>query len=77
MAQEKGFSIDEKGFNKLMDEQRQRGRKATRNKLASKVNTVSNFKVEITSPANNLTVTDVDQKKFPWNYQQFLQAMMN
>ena len=35
MAQEKGFSIDEKGFNELMDLQRQRGREASKEKFAS------------------------------------------
>ncbi len=35
MAQEKGFSIDEKGFNELMDEQRKRGREASKEKFAS------------------------------------------
>ncbi len=35
MAQEKGFSIDEKGFNELMEIQRQRGRDASKDKFAS------------------------------------------
>ncbi len=35
MAQEKGFSIDEKGFNELMDEQKKRGREASKDKFAS------------------------------------------
>ncbi len=35
MAQEKGFKIDEDGFNKLMDEQKQRGREASKEKFAS------------------------------------------
>ncbi len=35
MAQEKGFSIDEKGFNELMNLQRQRGREASKEKFAS------------------------------------------
>ena len=30
MAVEKGFTIDEDGFNKLMDEQRQKGREAVK-----------------------------------------------
>jgi alanyl-tRNA synthetase len=35
MAQEKGFTIDEEGFNKLMDSQKQRAREAAKEKLAS------------------------------------------
>ncbi len=35
MAQEKGFTIDEDGFNSLMDEQKQRGRDASKEKFAS------------------------------------------
>ncbi len=35
MAQEKGFKIDEDGFNKLMEEQKQRGREASKEKFAS------------------------------------------
>ena len=35
MAQEKGFSIDEKGFNELMNEQKKRGREASKEKFAS------------------------------------------
>jgi alanyl-tRNA synthetase len=35
MAIEKGLSIDESQFNKLMDEQKDRARKATKNKLSS------------------------------------------
>ena len=35
MAKEKGFSIDESGFNELMEMQRERGREATKDKFAS------------------------------------------
>ncbi|HKI79656.1 MAG TPA: alanine--tRNA ligase, partial [Ignavibacteriaceae bacterium] len=35
MAKEKGFAIDEAGFNKLMDEQKQKGREASKDKFAS------------------------------------------
>ena len=35
MAQEKGFTIDEAGFNKLMEEQKERGREASKEKFAS------------------------------------------
>ncbi|MHB1685868.1 MAG: alanine--tRNA ligase [Ignavibacteriaceae bacterium] len=35
MAREKGFSLDEAGFNKLMDEQKQRAREASKDKFAS------------------------------------------
>ncbi len=35
MAREKGFTIDEDGFNKLMEEQKQRGRDASKEKFAS------------------------------------------
>lgn len=35
MAQEKGFTIDEDGFNKLMDQQKERARDASKDKFAS------------------------------------------
>jgi alanyl-tRNA synthetase len=35
MAQEKGFTIDEVGFNELMDKQKERGRGATKEKLGA------------------------------------------
>ncbi len=35
MAREKGFSIDEEGFNILMEQQRQRGRESSKEKFAS------------------------------------------
>ncbi len=35
MAKEKGFNIDESGFNELMEMQRERGREATKDKFAS------------------------------------------
>jgi len=35
MAQEKGFTIDEEGFTKLMESQKQKGREAAKEKLAS------------------------------------------
>ena len=35
MAREKGFTIDEKGFDKLMENQKQKGREATKDKFSS------------------------------------------
>jgi alanyl-tRNA synthetase len=35
MALEKGFTIDEEGFNKLMEEQKQKGRESAKDKFAS------------------------------------------
>ena len=35
MAKENGFAIDEAGFNKLMDEQKEKGREASKEKFAS------------------------------------------
>jgi len=35
MAEEKGYTIDEAGFNKLMDEQKTRGREASKEKFSS------------------------------------------
>ncbi len=52
MAVEKGFTIDEDGFNKLMNEQRQKGREAAKDKFASvniTLNDLSSF--EISDPA--------------------------
>ena len=46
MAREKGFAIDEKGFNKLMNKQKERGREASREKFASiniSMNDISSF----------------------------------
>ncbi len=49
MAQEKGYKIDEKGFNKLMDEQKKRGRNAAKEKFAQinfKINNLDGFTLE-------------------------------
>ncbi len=46
MAKEHGFTIDEKGFNELMDSQKRRGREASKDKFASvniSVNDLSSF----------------------------------
>ncbi|MGB5894762.1 MAG: alanine--tRNA ligase [Ignavibacteriaceae bacterium] len=46
MAQEKGFTIDEKGFNELMDKQKMRAREASKDKFASvniSINDLSSF----------------------------------
>jgi len=48
MAQEKGFRIDEKGFNKLMDKQKSRGREASKDKFATvniSINDLSSFNI--------------------------------
>ena len=48
MAREKGFFIDEDGFNKLMEEQRQKGREAAKDKFASvniALNDLSSFEI--------------------------------
>lgn len=42
MAKEKGFAIDEKRFNELMNEQKDRARKSTKSKIAG-TNVVENF----------------------------------
>jgi len=53
MAKEYGFTIDETGFNKLMEEQKQKGKEASKEKFASvniTINDLSNF--EITEKKN-------------------------
>ncbi len=48
MAEEKGLTIDQDGFNKLMDEQKARGREATKEKFASvniNINDLSSFEL--------------------------------
>ncbi|GBD86397.1 alanine--tRNA ligase [bacterium BMS3Abin03] len=48
MAKEKGLTIDQDGFNKLMDEQKARGREATKEKFASvniNINDLSSFEL--------------------------------
>ena len=44
MAKEKGFTIDEAGFNKLMEEQKQKGREASKEKFASVNIAISDLK---------------------------------
>jgi alanyl-tRNA synthetase len=44
MARENGFTIDEAGFNELMDKQRQRAREATKDKFASVNISISDLK---------------------------------
>jgi len=43
MAKEKNFTIDEDGFTKLMEEQKQRGREATKDKFASSTFVLNDF----------------------------------
>jgi len=43
MAEEKGYTIDEEGFNKLMNEQKTRGREASKEKFSSINITVNNL----------------------------------
>ncbi|MGA7837021.1 MAG: alanine--tRNA ligase [Ignavibacteriaceae bacterium] len=53
MAKESGFEIDETGFNKLMNEQKQKGREASKDKFASvnvSINDLSGF--ELTEEKN-------------------------
>ena len=54
MAKEKGFEIDENGFNELMDSQRQRAREASKEKFASvniSVGDLNSF--ELIEPVNS------------------------
>ncbi|HKI79001.1 MAG TPA: alanine--tRNA ligase-related protein, partial [Ignavibacteriaceae bacterium] len=63
MAKEKGFSIDEEGFNKLMEEQKQKGKEASKNKFASvniSINDLSGF--ELIDKANSV-FTGYDELK--------------
>jgi alanyl-tRNA synthetase len=63
MATEKGFSIDEKGFDKLMNEQRQKGREATKDKFTSvniALNDLSSFQLIETA---NTEFTGYDELK--------------
>ncbi|MGE5810294.1 MAG: alanine--tRNA ligase, partial [Ignavibacteria bacterium] len=54
MAQEKGFTIDEAGFNKLMETQKQKAREAAKEKLASVNISSSNLKsFELTEEGNS------------------------
>ena len=54
MAREKGFTIDEEGFNELMKKQQERGREASRDKLASiNISTDDLNSFEITDPAES------------------------
>ena len=48
MANEKGFTIDETGFNKLMNEQKQKGRDSSKDKFASvniSINNLNGFEI--------------------------------
>jgi alanyl-tRNA synthetase len=63
MAAEKGFTIDEKGFDKLMNEQKQKGREATRDKFTSvniALNDLSYFQILETT---NTEFTGYDELK--------------
>ncbi len=53
MAREQGFSIDEKRFNELMEEQKERARKSTKDKLAAvniTLDKLDDFGLSSTSP---------------------------
>lgn len=63
MAAEKGFTIDEESFDKLMNEQKQKGREATRDKLTSvniTLNDLSSFQLIETA---NTEFTGYDELK--------------
>ncbi|MEG8947810.1 alanine--tRNA ligase [Rosettibacter firmus] len=63
MARENGFTIDENGFNKLMEEQKQRARKSTKEKLSS-VNIIINSTDDFQISSNNPTeFTGYDELK--------------
>ncbi len=63
MAMEKGFEIDEKGFNELMEEQKERAREASKDKFAS-INLLENdlVKFELKSDAET-SFTGYDEFK--------------
>jgi alanyl-tRNA synthetase len=51
MAREIGLALDEDGFNKLMNEQKERGREASKDKFASVnvlINDLTGFEIKIT-----------------------------
>ncbi len=55
MAKEKGFSLDISNFNELMNQQKERARKSTKNKIASLNNVVSDlsdFEIEENADTN-------------------------
>ena len=56
MAEEKGYTIDEEGFNKLMNEQKIRGREASKEKFSSINITVNNL--------DGFTLSDDDPTEF-------------
>lgn len=56
MAKEKGFEIDEKGFNELMEEQKSRGREASKDKFAS-------VNISIQS-LNDFNISDYEKSEF-------------
>ncbi len=63
MAQEKGFNIDEIGFNKLMEKQKERAREASKEKFSSvniSVSDLSDFKLAKKMPS---TFTGYDELK--------------
>jgi alanyl-tRNA synthetase len=63
MAQEKGFTIDEAGFNELMKKQRQRAREATKDKFASVNISISDLKDFELSENEKSTFTGYDELK--------------
>jgi alanyl-tRNA synthetase len=63
MAVEKGFTIDEGGFNKLMDEQRQKGREAAKDKFASVNITLSDLSSFKISDSAKIEFTGYDELK--------------
>jgi alanyl-tRNA synthetase len=63
MAEEKGFTLDEEGFDKLMNEQKQKGREATKDKFTSvniALNDLSSFQLIETT---NTEFTGYDELK--------------
>lgn len=54
MAQEKGFTIDEEGFNKLMDKQKERTRESSKEKFSTAniiISDLSSFDIKVKSPS--------------------------
>jgi alanyl-tRNA synthetase len=61
MAEEKGYTIDEEGFNKLMDKQKTRGREASKGKFSSINITVNNLEGFTLSGDNTTKFTGYDE----------------
>ena len=63
MAKENGFTIDETGFNKLMEIQRERAREASKNKFASVNISISDLKEFKLTESEQSTFTGYDELK--------------